>query len=72
MIKNAVGDTVLGALDQLRASLKSIDRYPELAVSAARLSQIILEIEEWAADQILADDEVQLRDIDRKGAPPLS
>lgn len=60
----------MGALEHLRASLELIDRHPQLAVSAARLSQVILDIEEWAADQILAGDGGQLRDIDRKGGPP--
>ena len=54
MIKSAVGGTIADALQKLHESQRLIDRVPELGAAGARLSQVIYEIEEWTADQILA------------------
>lgn len=67
MIKNATGSTVTSLLENLRASQQLIDLVPGLAVSAARLAHIVLEVEEWAADEILVDEANRRGKADRKG-----
>lgn len=53
MIKNVGQNEASSLLNQLRVSQAVLDRIPELASAAARLSTVIAQIEDWASEQII-------------------
>ena len=55
MIQNVSQNAVTAALQHLSQAQTAIDRLPRLFATAARLSVVISEVEEWIADEILAN-----------------
>lgn len=54
MIKNVTQSSLSAAAEHLRAAQAILDCLPELTAAGARLSQVVEEVEDIAADAILA------------------